>query len=248
MSRRRKRSHGSRRGISGLASLLLVLAVVALWTYFSGPTTGSGEGDGGSPSSSAIAVSGGFASGDPGTARATLEELPISEPGSMAGYSREKFDHWSQASEFGWGAPEESCDVRDAALIRDGEDVVVGDGCKIVSGTWLDPYTTNTYTDPQDIDIDHIVPLANAWRSGASSWDSAEREAYANAPNVLFAVEDNANQEKGDKGPEAWRPPNEEIWCEYAVRWIGIKSDYGLSVNPEEKNALTEMLDTCEGG
>ncbi len=79
------------------------------------------------------------------------------------------------------------------------------------------------------------------------SWDSAEREAYANAPNVLFAVEDNANQEKGDKGPEAWRPPNEEIWCEYAVRLIGIKSDYGLSVNPEEKNALTEMLDTCEG-
>ncbi len=127
MSRRRRRSHGSRRGISGLASLLLVLAVVALWTYFSGPTTGSGEGDGGSPSSSAIAVSVGFASGDPETARATLEELPISEPGSMVGYSREKFDHWSQASEFGWEAPEESCDVRDAALIRDGEDVVVGD-------------------------------------------------------------------------------------------------------------------------
>lgn len=247
MSRRRQ-SRGRRRGASGLASLLVVLAVVALWTYFSGPKTGSSEGDSGSPAGGGSAVSSGFANGDPGNARATLEELPVSEPGSMAGYSREKFDHWSQASEFGWEAPEESCDVRDAALIRDGEDVVVGDGCKIVSGTWLDPYTTNTYTDPQDIDIDHIVPLANAWRSGASSWGSAEREAYANAPNVLFAVEDNANQEKGDKGPEAWRPPNEEIWCEYAVRWIGIKSDYGLSANPEEKNAITEMLDTCEGG
>ena len=166
----------------------------------------------------------------------------------MSGYSREKFEHWSSAGEFGWEAPEDSCDVRDAALIRDGEGVEVGSGCKVESGTWLDPYTTNTYTDPQDIDIDHVVPLANAWRSGASSWDAGEREAYANAPDVLLSVEDNANQEKGDKGPEAWRPPNEQIWCDYSVRWIGIKSDYGLSVNAEEKDALAEMLDTCEGG
>lgn len=230
MSRRR-----SRRGASGLASLLVILTIVALWSYFSGPTTGSGEG-------------GSAVSGDPEAARTTLEELSVSEPGSMSGYSREKFDHWSKASEFGWEAPEDSCDTRDAALIRDGKGVEVGSGCKVESGTWLDPYTTNTYTDPQDIDIDHVVPLANAWRSGASSWNDNEREAYANAPDVVLSVEDNANQEKGDKGPEAWRPPNEKIWCDYAVRWVGIKSDYGLSVNQQEKDALTEMLDTCGGG
>ena len=166
----------------------------------------------------------------------------------MSGYSREKFEHWSDARGFGWEAPDDSCDVRDAALIRDGEDVSVGSGCKVESGTWIDPYTTSTYTDPQDIDIDHVVPLANAWRSGASLWSDEEREAYANAPDVLLSVEDDANQEKGDKGPEAWKPPNEAIWCDYAVRWIGIKSGYGLSVNPEEKDALTGMLDTCEGG
>ena len=232
MSRRRR----TRRRASGLVSLLLVLALAALWAYFfvpSGSTSGGGGGE--------------SASGDPGAARTTLGELSVSEPGSMAGYSREKFDHWSDAREFGWDAPSGSCDVRDAALIRDGENVSVGSGCKIESGTWLDPYTTNTYTDPQDIDIDHVVPLANAWRSGASSWSDEEREAYANAPDVLLSVEDDANQEKGDKGPEAWRPPNEAIWCDYAVRWVGIKSDYGLSVNPEEKDALGEMLDACEG-
>ncbi len=229
MSRGRRR----RRGASGLASLLLILAIVALWAYFSGPTT---QGDAG------------IRGDDPGTARTTLEELSVSAPGSMAGYSREKFEHWSDAEEFGWEAPDNSCDVRDAALIRDGEDVVVGEGCKVESGTWLDPYTTNAYTDPQDIDIDHVVPLANAWRSGASSWDADEREAYANAPDVLLSVEDDANQEKGDKGPEAWKPPNEAIWCDYATRWISIKSEYGLSVNPQEKDALTEMLDTCGGG
>ena len=235
MSRRRR----SRRGASGLVSLLLILAVVALWSYFSGPS---------GPTSESGESGGSAVGGDPGEARAALGELPVSEPGSMAGYSREKFDHWSDAREFGWDAPDDSCDVRDAALIRDGEGVEVGSGCKIESGTWLDPYTTNTYTDPQDIDIDHVVPLANAWRSGASSWSADEREAYANAPDVLLSVEDNANQEKGDKGPEAWKPPNEAIWCDYATRWIGIKSDYGLSVNPGEKDALAEMLDTCEGG
>ena len=215
--------------------MLLILALVALWAYFSGPTTGGGGG-------------GSAVRGDPETARAALEELSVSEPGSMSGYSREKFEHWSNAREFGWEAPEDSCDVRTAALIRDGEDVVVGDGCRVESGTWLDPYTTKAYTDPQDRDIDHVVPPANAWRSGATSWNADEREAYANAPDVLLSVEDDANQEKGDKGPEAWKPPNEAIWCDYGVRWIGIKSDYGLSVNPDEKDALAGMLDACGSG
>ena len=116
----------------------------------------------------------------------------------------------------------------------------------MASGEWLDPYTASIYTDPQDIDIDHFVPLANAWRSGASGWSAADREAYANDPGVLLSVEDDANQEKGDKGPEAWKPPNRAIWCSYARRWIGVKSGYALTINPQEKAALREMLATCE--
>ena len=180
------------------------------------------------------------------SAGTSLDGLEVSEPRSMSGYSREKFPHWSKASEFGWDPPEASCNAREAALIRDGEAVEVGRECKVESGTWLDPYTTNTYTEPSDIDTDHVVPLANAWRSGASYWDNEERERYANDPEVLLSVEDNANQSKGDKGPEAWRPPNEAVWCDYAVRWIGIKDKYDLSVNEQEKAALVEMLDACE--
>ncbi|MDP8972308.1 MAG: HNH endonuclease family protein [Actinomycetota bacterium] len=165
----------------------------------------------------------------------------------MSGYSREKFPHWSKASEFGWDPPKSSCNAREAALIRDGEAVEVGRECKVESGTWFDPYTARTYTEPSDIDTDHVVPLANAWRSGASSWDNEQRERYANDPEVLLSVEDNANQSKGDKGPEAWKPPNEAVWCDYAVRWIGIKDKYDLSVNEQEKEALVEMLDACEG-
>ena len=115
-------------------------------------------------------------------------------------------------------------------------------------GEWLDPYTGRTYTDPSEIDIDHVVPLANAWRSGASSWGEARREQYANDPQVLLSAEDNANQEKGDKGPEAWKPPIRTIWCDYAIRWVDIKASYHLSVNQQEKAALEQMLGTCKGG
>jgi uncharacterized protein DUF1524 len=182
---------------------------------------------------------------DSGGASAALQNLEVAPPSSMSGYSRESFEHWSRANDFGWNAPESSCDAREAALIRDGENVEVGSGCKVTSGSWYDPYTDQTFTDPSDIDTDHVVALANAWRSGASSWTDEERERYANDPDVLLSVEDNANQAKGDKGPEAWKPPNEEVWCDYARRWISIKDKYDLSVNPDERAALEEMLGTC---
>jgi hypothetical protein len=177
----------------------------------------------------------------------TLKKLKVASPASMSGYSRDRFHHWSKASDFGWAPPDSSCDTREAALIRDGKNVKVGKGCKVNSGEWPDPYTGQTYSDPKDLDIDHVVPLANAWRSGASSWDDKQRERYANDPEVLLSVEDNANQEKGDKGPEAWKPPNKSEWCDYAERWIQIKSKYSLSVNEQEKAALEQMLNTCTG-
>jgi Protein of unknown function (DUF1524) len=178
-----------------------------------------------------------------------LEGLEVSPPGSMAGYSREKFPHWSDADDFGWtGLPDASCDVRDAALIRDGEEVKVGEGCDVLSGRWRDPFAGGTYSDPSEIDIDHVVPLANAWRSGASSWDERLRERYANDPDVLLSAEAGENRSKGDKGPEAWKPPLRSAWCDYSTRWIAIKAEYELSVNPQEKSALQQMLGTCEGG
>ena len=134
--------------------------------------------------------------GDLAETRQELQELEVAPAGTMAGYSREKFPHWSDAQEYGWDVRDSSCDARDAALLRDGENVQVAEGCDVVAGEWLDPYTGNTYTDPSEIDIDHVVPLANAWRSGASSWDEQQRERYANAPGVVLSVEDNANQEK----------------------------------------------------
>ena len=225
--------------MKGVLTAVLVVALVVALALGAVEFLDSREGSVGSDTSQTYTSS---------ETTATLQDLEVASPGSMSGYSREEFRHWSKASDFGWDPPQASCDAREAALVRDGENVEVGSGCKVSSGSWFDPYTEQTFTDPQDLDIDHVVPLANAWRSGASSWDDEQRERYANDPDVLLSVEDNANQEKGDKGPEAWKPPNEGEWCEYAQLWISIKSKYELSVNEQEKEELEQMLGTCSGG
>jgi hypothetical protein len=132
-------------------------------------------------------------------------------------------------------------------LIRDGRGVRIDEDCGMTAGTWLDPYTGRRLTESSEVDIDHVVPLANVWRSGASSaaWSTADLEAYANDPEVLLSADAGANRTKGDKGPEAWRQPNRGYWCEYARRWVWIKSDWHLSVNPAEKLSLRRMLRTC---
>jgi Excalibur calcium-binding domain len=222
------------------------------------PAGGDSSADTGAPSDAAAvpATAPSTAAGAPPPpsvedALSMMEELTVAPVGGMAGYSREEFPHWaSEAASHGWAEPDGSCDVRDAALIRDGEGVEIDNDCSITAGTWLDPYTGRKLTDSSEVDIDHVVPLANAWRSGASSagWSTVDREAYANDPKVLLSADDGANQIKGDKGPEAWKPPNRDYWCEYSRRWIWIKSDWQLTINPAEDSALRQMLGTCAGG
>ena len=166
-------------------------------------------------------------------------------PGTPGRSSRTGPTPGSSAGSSPAGRPDpESCDARDAALIRDGREERVEAYCDVASGNWFDPYGGQSYTDPGDIDIDHVVPLANAWRSGASSWSTTERESFANVPRDLLSVDDGLNQSKGDKGPEAWKPPRKAYWCVYAKRWIGIKHYWSLSVTDAERSALEQMLGT----
>lgn len=191
---------------------------------------------------------------DATSARQTLDVLPVTDPASMAGYSREKFPHWRAVSdpEFGWqDTPDaKGCDAREVALYRDGENVEVNPNtCTVKSGTWTDPYTGKTVTDPHELDIDHMVPLANAYRSGANKWDENQGTIYANSSESLVSSDSSANREKGDQGPETWKPENKGAWCGYAIRWVGVKSDYGLNLTSQgEKDALGEMIDTCPAG
>jgi hypothetical protein len=190
----------------------------------------------------ATGISGSGASGagaPPADVAGQLDGLAVAKQRSMSGYSREKFPHWRRV--------DEKCDVRDAVLKRDGTGVEATATCKITKGTWKSAYDGKTFTDPQDIDIDHMVPLANAWRSGADKWTEEQRTEFANdlTRPQLMAVSATSNRSKGDQDPSQWKPPERGYWCEYARRWITVKSHWALSVTEREKSTLREMLGSC---
>jgi hypothetical protein len=119
----------------------------------------------------------------------------------------------------------------------------------VTGGIWLDPYTGATVRDPGDIQIDHIVPLAGAWRSGAWEWSTDARARFANDPLEIVVSGGSANQSKSDDGPHQWRPPEAGSWCLYATRWIAIKQKYALTLESSaEREALGQMLETCPLG
>jgi len=183
-------------------------------------------------------------------ARTTLEVLPVEDPAPMSGYSQDDFPNWRSAEAWGWNdVPDaKDCDAREASLARDGTNVTIDpEDCSALDGTWVDPYTGETFTDSSDIDIDHVVSLAGAYRAGAHEWNEEQRTIYANHPLVLTASGASSNRAKGDKGPEAWKPENREAWCPYSLRWIAIKNEFGLNLTSvEERDSLEEMLSTCQ--
>jgi len=176
---------------------------------------------------------------DPATAQTELDQLVVAPEGSLDGYSRERFPHWNEGPD--------GCSTREAVLKRDGKDVQVGSDCYPTSGTWVSPYDDATWSKASDLDIDHVVPLAAAWRSGAAKWTDEQRQAFANdleGPQ-LIAVTDNVNQEKSDQTPDHWMPPSQGYHCRYATMWIGSKHKYQLTVTDAEKAALQQALGSC---
>ena len=171
-------------------------------------------------------------------ADAQLERLKVAVAGKMTGYSREKFPHWRSTGE--------NCDVRDSVLKRDGTKVKFS-GCNVVAGTWKSIYDGQTLNSPTKVDIDHMVPLANAWRSGAAAWTTAKRGDFANDLDdpQLVAVSASSNRSKGDQDPSTWKPTDSSAWCGYARDWVAVKTKWKLTITKNEKTALKDMLRTC---
>jgi hypothetical protein len=193
------------------------------------------------PGASPQAAPGLAASGSAALAARQLGQLAVATSSSMRGYSRARFPHWRST-----GA---NCNVRDSVLRRDGEPLgpVKLSGCNVVGGRWHSPYDGKTLTDPKDVDIDHMVPLANAWRSGADTWDDKRRGDFANdlTRPQLKAVSLTSNRAKGDQDPAQWKPPVRAYWCQYAQDWIAVKFYWKLTITNAEKTALADMIRTC---
>ena len=172
------------------------------------------------------------------TARTYLASLTVATE-NRTGYARDLFPTWITISG--------TCNTREYILKRDGSNVVTDSACASTSGSWYSPYDGATWTAASDVDIDHLVPLAEAWDSGASAWTTARRQSFANDVTrpQLLAVTDNVNQSKGDQDPATWMPSLTSYRCTYVRAWVQVKYYYGLSVDSAEKSALQNQLASC---
>ncbi|MDQ0605279.1 hypothetical protein QF037_009624 [Streptomyces canus] len=156
---------------------------------------------------------------------------------SRDGYDRAKFRHWNTGEDAADG-----CDTRQEVLLSEAvEAPAVGPGCALTGGRWLSYHDGQALTSASALDIDHMVPLAKAWNSGASAWTPARREAYANdqrAPASLVAVTARSNRQKADQDPAQWLPSAAHQHCRYAAEWVGTKLRWSLTADPAELESL----------
>ncbi|MET9725502.1 HNH endonuclease family protein [Streptomyces zaomyceticus] len=173
-----------------------------------------------------------------------VEQIPLADE-ARAGYSRDAFKHWNTGLD-----PADGCNTRAEVLQAEAVQApIVASGCKLSGGLWTSYYDGQEVNDPAKLDIDHMVPLAESWDSGASAWTPARREAYANdqeAATSLVAVTARSNRAKADRDPAEWMPPLPEAHCRYVGEWTATKLRWGLTADPAEADALKVYAEACE--
>jgi hypothetical protein len=186
----------------------------------------------------------------PTSALAAVGALAVKGRAPKTGYSRDQFGQaWADVDHNG-------CDTRNDILARDltGETFKPGThDCVVLTGTLADPYSGTTMQfvrgtrTSDDVQIDHVVALSDAWQKGAQSWDTVRRTAFANDPLNLLAVQGTLNMQKSDGDAATWLPPNRSYRCDYVARQVAVKVTYGLWVTQAEKDAMATILATCPG-
>jgi hypothetical protein len=177
------------------------------------------------------------------TALTLLSKVKV-EKEQPVGYSRSLFKHWIDADGDG-------CDTREEVLVSESSSIAQVDayGCKVIEGNWLSPYDNVMHTNPSELDIDHMVPLKEAWDSGARNWSSSQRQLFANDlsdPRSLIAVTARQNRSKSDRDPSNWIPPNTRYTCTYLAEWVAIKVRWKLSMDHSEFGRIKKLLSqTC---
>jgi hypothetical protein len=254
MSARRR----TRPGVGLLVALLVVLGG-ALVAHGWGRSTAA---ESASPTASAPgAVTG--AAADPGhvpagtldaaSAGTALGALAVAPKGGLAGYDRDCGAGAGCVFGPAWADVDHNgCDTRNDVLHRDLTGIEVRPGthdCVVIAGTLADPYTATTVAfakaHADQVQIDHVVPLAAAWTQGAASWTTDRRKAFANDPGNLIATTSGPNESKGDDTADEWVPANAAYGCSYARVVVTVKARYALTVTAAEAGALRKLLAAC---
>jgi hypothetical protein len=244
-------------GRARFAAVLLAFALVgttacdqldgvidALPTTATDTGTSSQSGQGSRPGTATAGVA------PTGDAAAALATLAVKGRAPKTGYSRDQFGAaWTDTDHNG-------CDQRNDVLARDltGETFKQGThDCVVLTGKLADPYTGKAIAfkrgqdTSDDVQIDHVVALSDAWQTGAQQLDAATRTLLGNDPLNLMATDGPTNQSKGDSDAASWLPPNRPFWCTYVARQVSVKAKYGLWVTPAEHDAMAGVLGGCSG-
>ncbi|MEU6729548.1 HNH endonuclease family protein [Nonomuraea wenchangensis] len=181
-------------------------------------------------------------------ARKKLAKLQVKGRAPRTGFDRDKFGpSWADVDRNG-------CDTRNDILKRDLEDETFKPGthdCIVLTGTLKDPYSgkTITFKRGQDtstaVQIDHLIPLSDAWQKGAQQWSATKRKEFANDPLNLQATDGPLNGQKSDSDAATWLPPLKSYRCTYIARQIDVKAKYDVWVTAAEKSAMEGILDGC---
>lgn len=193
------------------------------------------------PSGKASAAPGAPAGGSDLSLAQAIAKIPDGAE-ERTGYERDSFHLWVDADKDG-------CDTRKEVLIAEAVKAPEkGARCALTGGEWLSYYDEVSVDAATKLDIDHVVPLAEAWDSGASKWDAERREQYANdltADRSLVAVTARTNRQKADRDPADWLPPAASAQCTYGADWVGTKLRWKLTVDAKERTALEKLAKGC---
>ena len=257
-------ARSSKGSASGVGVFALLFAVAALLNHNSGSplippstnaaaaTRATSTGTQGSPQST---PAGAAAAANAPTARAALAKLTVAPRVKTANPPYHRTDYGPAWTDVDHNGCKQRADALYAWLDTSAPRTVKRKGAcahEVYAGTWHDPYTGKTITltnakDPKQaqlLQLDHVVPLSEAAKSGASLWPADRKLAFANDLSNLIPVDGPTNQSKGDSDPAAWKP-RLQYQCAYAQRWIAVKTKWSLTVDPSEKAALTQMLNSC---
>lgn len=185
---------------------------------------------------------------DPASASALLNKIPSGQGHPASEYQRNAFGPaWADVDHNG-------CDTRNDILRRDLTSITLKPNtrdCVVLTGRLLDPYSGTEINfirgqrTSTAVQIDHLVPLGLAWQDGASAWNAQQREAFANDPTNLTAVDGPANEQKSDDGPSQWLPANAAYRCIYVARFVLVAADYQLTLSTADHSAIQTELDRC---
>jgi hypothetical protein len=179
-------------------------------------------------------------------ALAVAEALPVRGRAPDTDYSREAFGSaWKDVDRNG-------CDTRNDILQRDFATVILKSGtgnCKVIGGTWIDPYSNESYTfaeAPIGAQIDHVVSLKNAWQMGADQWTDQMRFEFANDPLNLRVTIASLNQQKSDSNAASWLPPFKPGRCAFIATQVAVKAKWLLYATEAEKEVFMAILSKPE--